>query len=309
MKTELPDGVFPTMVTPFKENYTIDYKSLENLVHWYKKQGIDGLFAVCQSSAMFELSSRERKELCTKVVDLSEGKYPVIASGHVSDTIDDQLRDLADMAEAGADALVLVSNRLALSHESDRVWYENLEYLMRRLPEDHLLGFYECPHPYKRVLSIEQIKWLIDTGRFGFVKDTCCDPETIRERGETVKGSRMKLYNANAATLLHSLIHGYAGYSGVMANFHGNLYYWMCKNWQSETAKAEELQNYLGVASIIEYQAYPMNAKYFLKKEGVINSTLCRRADVRGKELTSSQIYEVDQFIALSEKVSRDLTG
>ena len=64
MNKKIVNGVYPTMLTPFNEDNTIDFKALERLVEWYIAKGVDGLFAVCQSSAMFELSRRERKELC-----------------------------------------------------------------------------------------------------------------------------------------------------------------------------------------------------------------------------------------------------
>lgn len=305
MRKEIVNGVYPTMLTPFHEDLTIDYAALERLIDWYLGRGIDGLFAVCQSSAMFELSRAERKSLCRKTVELAAGRCPVMASGHVSDTIEDQAADLNDMAEAGADALVLVSNRLAAQWESDDVWLKNLEKLIALLPEGIPLGFYECPYPYKRVLSANVVKELIASGRFEFVKDTCCDPEMIRERGALSKGTSLKFFNANAATLLFSLKEGFAGYSGIMTNFHSDLYYRLCRDWQTMGDQAQELQNYLGMASVIEGQFYPANARYSLMKEGVLTNTVSRRQDARLRQMTESQKWEIDQFHALSQKMSR----
>ena len=44
------------------------------------------------------------------------------------------------------------------------------------------LGIYECPYPYKRVLSDRVIEELTKNGRFTFIKDTCCDLEIIKRR-------------------------------------------------------------------------------------------------------------------------------
>ncbi len=305
MRKQIVNGVYPTMLTPFNEDLTIDFPSLERLIDWYSRKGIDGLFAVCQSSAMFELSRKERKDLCQKTVEFTASRYPVMASGHVSDTIDDQIDDLLDMAEAGADALVLVSNRLAGPEESDSVWLKNLERIIRALPADIPLGIYECPYPYKRLLSAAMIKEMIATERFGFVKDTCCDTAMIHERARLAAGSQLKFFNANAATLLYSLQEGYAGYSGIMTNFHSDLYYKLCHDWKTMGKDAAALQNYLGVASVIEYQSYPMNAKYSLLKEGIFTNTNCRRQDARQERLTESQILETEQFRALSQEMSR----
>jgi 4-hydroxy-tetrahydrodipicolinate synthase len=304
MNNKIVNGVYPTMLTPFNEDNTIDFAALERLVEWYIGKGVDGLFAVCQSSAMFELSRRERKELCKRTVEITAGRRPVMASGHVSDTLEDQAADLNDMAEAGADALVLVSNRLAKPWESDVVWLKNLEKLMKDLPSDIPLGFYECPYPYKRLLSAEIVKELVKTGRFAFIKDTCCSPAMIAERAELVKGSDMKFFNANGATLLYSLKAGYAGYSGIMTNFHTDLYHRLCSGWRQMGGEAEALQAYLGAASTIECQFYPANARYVLMKEGVFTNLVSRRQDARLRQLSDSEKMEIDQFYDISKEMS-----
>lgn len=80
------------------------------MVSWYISQGCDGLFAVCQSSEMFCLSLDERVRLASEVVRLSAGKLPVLASGHVSERIKDQAKELNAIADCGVDGLVLVTN-------------------------------------------------------------------------------------------------------------------------------------------------------------------------------------------------------
>lgn len=40
-------------------------------------------------------------------------RIPVIASGHISDSMEDQIDELRSIADTGVDAVVLVSNRLA----------------------------------------------------------------------------------------------------------------------------------------------------------------------------------------------------
>ena len=304
MRKKIVRGVYPTMITPFNQDRTIDFDSLYRLVEWYIQRGINGLFAVCQSSAMFELTLDERKSLCRNVVEMTSGRYPVMASGHISDSEEEQYAELMEMAEAGADALVLVTNRLARENESDEVWLSRLDSLINRLPSDIPLGFYECPYPYKRLLSAQQIRYLVDTGRFEFIKDTCCDPKMIKERAELSQGSKVLLYNANGASLLYSLQQGYSGYSGIMTNFHSDLYYHLCHTWKSDPETAQELQDYLGSSSVIERQLYPQNAKYSLQKEGVLRSLVCRRSGPAGRELTLSEMLEVDQFFNLSKRMS-----
>lgn len=267
MDRTIADGVWPTMVTPFTADDQIDDTALEAMVEWYLARDVSGLFAVCQSSEMFHLSLAERVSLARRVVELVGGRAEVIASGHISDNLDAQIDEVLRIAETGVDAVVLVTNRFARQGESDDVWKRNLERLLAAVPADVQLGFYECPHPYRRLLHPELLAWCSATERFVFLKDTCCDLAQIEAK--LAVGGSIKLFNANAATLLGSLQAGAAGYSGVMANFHPQLYAWLCRHWATDRDASRRLQAFLGVASAIEARAYPICAKYYLQLEGL----------------------------------------
>lgn len=303
MEKYFPDGVWPTMVTPFTETNRIDYEAVEKMVEWYVENRVDGLFAVCQSSEMIYLTLEERVKLASFVREKAAGRVPVIASGHISEDFEDQVKELNLMAETGVDAVVLITNRLAGRNESDEVWLSNLKKLLKEIPEDIALGFYECPVPYKRIISPELLKWCSDTGRFYFLKDTSCDVDNMKQKMEAIKGSGLKIYNANSATLLETLELGIAGYSGVMANFHPDLYVWLVKNWSKKPLEARHLSNFLSVSSQIERQCYPVNAKYYLTLEGVMSNCFSRVES--HTKLTSANRTEVGQLRELSKAFSR----
>lgn len=262
-----PGGVWPVMLTPFTEAGTVDYEVLEKLTEWYIDKGVDGLFAVCQSSEMFELNLEERVKTAEAVCRHVGGRIPVIASGHISETIEEQMLELNCMAKTGLDALILITNRFAREDEDDNVWIKNAETVMAAIPATVKLGLYECPYPYKRILSEKIIKWCVETGRFYFLKDTSCDIENIRMKLDLTRGSILKIYNANTATLLESLREGVCGYSGVMGNMHPELYTLLCHNKTGENE--EMLSEFLTISALIERQMYPVNAKYYLQLEGV----------------------------------------
>lgn len=301
MKNTFPGGVWPVMLTPFTKEGQVDYNVLENLINWYIKNGVSGLFAVCQSSEMFFLSLEERIKISSFVAKITKGRVPVISSGHISDDFDDQAKEINQIAKTGVDAVILITNRIAKEEESDKVWLENLQKLMDKIEGDIPLGFYECPYPYKRVLTPENIKWCADNGRFYFLKDTCCDLKLIGKKLEVMKGSNLKLYNANTTTLLDSLKKGAAGYSGVMANFHPELYAWLCDNYESN--KAEELSDNLTILSLIERQYYPVNAKYYLSKKNIGMETKCRVKDEC--EMTETFEKEVEMLDRITLKLDK----
>ncbi|MBP1962894.1 dihydrodipicolinate synthase family protein [Paenibacillus aceris] len=304
MAVNMPRGVWPTMVTPFTDTGKVDYGALEQLIEWYIDQGVHGLFAVCQSSEMFYLTLEERVDLARFVTNQAAGRVPVIASGHISDLFEEQVAEIQQVAETGVQAVVLVSNRLAGPEESDDIWFERLLKLLERVPSVPM-GIYECPYPYKRLLSPQLLKRCADTGRFAFLKDTSCDLEQIAAKIEAVKGSSLQIFNANSATLLASLRMGAAGFSGVMANFHPDIYVSLTEEWSAEPAAADMLQSFVGAASLIELQMYPVNAKYHLRRRGLPISLHCRSKDASA--FRENHKLEVEQLDAMYRLMKREL--
>ena len=300
----IADGVWPTMITPFTDEGSIDYDALDELVEWYIANGVTGLFAVCQSSEMFHLSLTERVELSRACVRAAAERVPVIASGHVSNALDDQIDEVKRVADTGVRAVVLISNRFAREYEDDDVFLRRLDRLVSAVPDRLLLGFYECPFPYKRLISPRIMTYGVESGRFGFLKDTSCNLENIREKIRIASGSSFKLFNANAATLLESLRAGAAGYSGVMANFHPDLYVRLVEGHRRNSKEAERLQAFLGLASVIERQYYPVNAKYALSLEGLPVTAASRTRDPNG--LTGAMKLEVEQMVAVAARFRQE---
>lgn len=114
--------VYPTMITPFTKNGEIDYDGAERITDWYMEKGCDGIFVVCQSSKMAFMTLSERIKLAETVVRRVDGRINVVVSGHCADSIDEQIKEVNAMAQTGADAVILVSNRLDLHNEGDKVW-------------------------------------------------------------------------------------------------------------------------------------------------------------------------------------------
>ncbi len=270
MNLEIANGIWVTMVTPFTNEGTIDFAALEKLIDWYVQKKVAGLFAVCKSSESFELSLKERLELAAFVVESAAGRLPVIASGNLEKGLNNQVEEIRKIADTGVDAVVLISSLVAAESESDAVWMDNIKTILERISSDIHLGIYESPYPYKRIMVPELLQRCVDTGRFQFLKDTCCDLDMIKKKLEVTKGTNLKIFNAHTATLLESLQAGCAGYSSIMSNCIPELYNWLIDNYLTDPEGAEELQKYLIEADeILTHRCYPATAKYYLSLEGV----------------------------------------
>lgn len=297
MIRSIPDGVYPTMITPYTTDNKIDYNGVEQLLHWYKERGVAGIFAICQSSEIFFLSFEERLELLKFIMAHKPDDMTIVASGHTADDLETQIYEANQFIDCGIDAYVFIANRFAKADEDDDTLWKNMEYVASKLPEIGL-GVYECPYPYKRVLSPYLMKKMAETGRYQFLKDTCCNINLIKEKLDAVEGSPLKIYNANSATLLDSLKLGCAGFSGVMANFHPELYADLCNIYKNDPVKAEKLQNFVGFFSVAECQCYPVNAKYYLTLEG-LDINIDSRARNKA-EFTDNRKAEIKQMRELT---------
>ncbi len=299
---QIRNGIYPTMITPYDEQGKVDMATVRKMVDWYIERGVDGIFAVCQSSEMFFLDEEEREALAAEVVKAAAGRISIVASGHVSDAIEDQIRELRHLWATGVDALVLVSNRLAAADEDDDVLIANMNRIVEALPEA-TFGMYECPYPYKRLLSGKVLEAMAKTGRFAFIKDTCCDADLIAERVKLLDG-RVGLFNANSATLLETLRAGADGFSGIMANLHPQLYAWLFRNYREQPEKAEKLSAFLSLASGIERALYPTSAKYHMNRGGMPMPLYCRHQ----KEENFHPLFrrEIDDLITLEEMFSAE---
>ncbi|MFN3634776.1 MAG: dihydrodipicolinate synthase family protein [Rhizobium rhizophilum] len=269
-------GIFPVVITPFNEGNTIDWDGYSRLIEWYIDHGSHGLFAVCQSSEMMFLSLEERCALADFTVHQVKGRVPVVASGHISQSMDDQKAELRAMAETGVDAVVLVTNRLAAADEDASVFMARMQDLLGSLPSEMMLGLYECPAPYRRLLTDDEVKWCAESGRFAFLKDVSCDLDHIRRRLAIVENTPLAINNANAAIAWPFLQAGGHGFSGVMNNFHPDLYRWLYDHGADHPELAAELDTFLVLSAMSESLGYPKLAKHYHRRIGTFSNVHSR---------------------------------
>lgn len=301
--------VFTTMITPYKKDGSIDYDMVKKYVDLYFESGITGIFAICQSSEIFFLSLKEKYELnrCvyTRAKELEKKhnrKFTVVSSGHTSDSLTSQAEELNAVWQSGTDALILITNRLDPNNEGDDVFIENAEKLLKLLPADVKLGLYECPYPYKRLVTPRILDWCLSVKRFYYMKDTCCDVQIMKERCLQLEGSNFKLLNANCQTLLESMQNGAAGYCGIMCNYHPKLYAWLCENFKKEPHKAELIQSVIGNLGFTEVGLpYPLTAKYHmtlcgLKTENIARTCKSEKLTEYAKSCVKQMKFTTDYF-------------
>lgn len=302
-------GIFPVVLTPFDALNRIDWEGYGRLLDWYLENGAQGLFAVCQSSEMQLLTLEERRDLARFTVEHVRGRVPVVASGHISDAVEDQKAEMRAIAETGVDAVVFVTNRFAAPDAPEGTLLARMQDLMAAVPEDTVFGLYECPAPYRRLLTDAELLWCAESGRFAFLKDVACDLEVVKRRIALTQGTPLAINNANAATAWPVMRAGGRGFSGVMNNFHPDLYRWLYDHGADHPEMADELDTFLVLSAMCEAFGYPKLAKRFHVRRGTFACEHSRAVpyDLPERHWAIDDI--LDRIVAGAEAQRRRIAG
>lgn len=260
----------PVMLTPFTPDLKIDYDGLTKLIEFYRNCGVKGFFSNCLSSEMYQLDPEERIALVRHVLKQVNGALPVVATGSFGESIEDRASFAKRMHDTGVNAVILITSHFAKEDESDDVFMKNIEKFLK-LTGNIPLGTYECPSPYKRVLTPATLKFLLDTNRFVYHKDTTLELDKIKAKLAVAKGSKLEFYDAHTPNTMYSLQAGARGMSAIAGNFYPDIFGWMCKNVNNPDKQEDVkwLQSELTRADAIISNVYPNSAKYFLQKRGL----------------------------------------
>ena len=155
---------------------------------------------------------------------------------------------------------------------------------------------YECPAPYKRILTAEVFKTLLETGRFVYHKDTSIQQDQVFAKLAILASSinpSMEFYDAHTPNASFSLRNGAKGMSSISGNFYPEILVWICNNANNPDKKEQVdwLQAELIKVDPLIHIAYPMSAKYFLAKRGLPVRTISR---AHALELTPDQKKVLD---------------
>lgn len=284
----------PVMITPFNLKAQIDHDMIEQLIDFYLEAGVKGFFANCLSSEMYSISEDERLELARHVVRYVNGRVPVVATGSFGLTIPDKALFTQKMYDTGVDSVIMITGHFANIDESDAVLLQRFEELFS-LTGNIPLGLYECPAPYKRVISPEILATLLATNRLIYHKDTSCNVENVRAKLAVTAGSRLEFYDAHTPNGVASMKMGAAGMSSISGNFYPEILVWLCNHVDDESKQADVqwIQSELQRVDPLIHMAYPLSAKYFLQQRGLPVRTISR---AHALELTPEQKATLQQI-------------
>ena len=286
----------PVMITPFNLKAKVDLDVVSNLVDFYLAAGVKGFFANCLSSEMYSITEDERLELTQHIVRYVNGRVPVVATGSFGLTINDKAEFTKKIYDTGIDAVILITGHYANIEDSDDVLLKNFDRMFK-LTGNIPLGMYECPAPYKRIIGPDVFKTLLSANRLVYHKDTSIDLEKVKAKLDIVKQTKnnLEFYDAHSPNTMYSLQMGAKGMSSISGNFYPEILVWMVNN-ANNAERQEEVKWLQGEISRVDpliHIAYPMSAKYFLRKRGLPVRTISRATAL---ELTPEQKRTLDEI-------------
>ena len=294
----MPDKKFvPVMITPYNLKAEVDLEAVSILLEFYLAAGVKGFFANCLSSEMFSITEDERLNLTAHIVKQVHSRVPVVATGSFGLTIDDKALFTRKIYDTGIDAAIMITGHFAKEEDSDEVLLRNFEQMFEATG-DIPLGMYECPAPYKRIITADVFRHLLETDRLVYHKDTSITHENVQAKLDVLhetENTHLEFYDAHTPNAVFSLQMGAKGMSSISGNFYPEVMVWMVNNATNPEKQDEVkwLQEELTKVDPLIHIAYPMSAKYFLQKRGLPVRTISRAVATK---LTPDQRNTLDDI-------------
>jgi len=179
-------GVFAVLVTPFKEDESLDEERMRAHVDRVISGGVDGVIVGGSTGEFASLSEEEREKLIKLVVDHVRGRVPVLAGGMAPST-KETIRWCKFAEDAGVEGLMIVSPYYGSL--TDEALYQHFKKVAEcvNIPimpynNTDTSGNDLVPDIIIRLVKEGKINYLkecVDTRRIQIIKEACGDEINI----------------------------------------------------------------------------------------------------------------------------------
>jgi 4-hydroxy-tetrahydrodipicolinate synthase len=259
------EGIYPALVTPFKNDTDVDEKALRQLVNFVIDEGVTGVMPCGTTGEFVYMSKEERKKTVEMVVDEVKGRVPVIAGTGASSTL--EAIELTKHAEkAGADAALVVSPYYL--RPADKGDFQHFYELTQATTIPIVL--YNIPQCTGSFLSREVVEDLAQIGSVVGLKDSSGSLPYMLELLQTV-GDKINIVCGHDEVVLPALAAGAKGAILASANVIPDIWIKLYEAVKKgDIQKARELQiNVQKLARIFVRHGGAVPAKAALKMLGL----------------------------------------
>jgi len=285
-----PAGIVTALVTPFRDDESIDYECWENIIEHFIASEINGLFAIGTGGEFYAMTESERRDAMRFVIRKVAGRIPVYA--HVGAITTKESVALARHAEEeGADYLVVITPYYIRPTDDELVRHYQEICASIELP----VFAYNIPGRTGVALIPDVVRRIAESGpNFIGLKDSTGKLEQIQDW--LALGLRVFMGSDNL--IYPALELGCAGAVAACANVAPRLFVQLFRAWKNgDSAEATRLQ---ALAAELRL-AVRLSAAHPLVKEAMGLAGLPAGVSRRPSGLASSA--ELDGLHAIVEKL------
>lgn len=259
-------GSMVALVTPMFADGSLDHEAMARLVEWHIEQGTQAIVAVGTTGESATLDEQEHCQVIREVVDLANGRIPVIAGTGANST-----REAIDLTrcalEGGADACLLVTPYY--NKPTQEGLYLHHKAIAEAVPIPQIL--YNVPGRTACDMLPETVRRLADISNIVGIKEAT---GSLQRLGEILElcGDGLDLYSGDDATGLEFMLAGGKGVISVTANVAPQAMQQMCQAALSGDRKSAEAINnrLMPLHRDLFVEANPIPVKWALVEMGMI---------------------------------------
>ena len=181
------EGVYPAMLTPFKDDDTVDFEMFGKNINAQLAAGVSGLIIGGSLGEASTITPEEVKELLIYAKQASNAAVPVIAT--IAEQSTRQAVKVAQAAETnGADGLMMLPPMRYKADDRETVQYFKTVASNTSLP----MMVYNNPYDYKIEVTLDMFEELAKVDNIRSVKESTRDVSNVTRMKNTF-GDRFKI--------------------------------------------------------------------------------------------------------------------
>lgn len=237
MKKRIFTGAATALVTPMKDDGSVNYEVLENLVNWQIENSIDALVICGTTGEKSTLRYDEHVKVIETAVKVAGGRVPIIAGTGSNDTVY-SVELCEDAAAVGADAFLMVAPYYNKTSQAGLVSHYN--YIADRVSKPIIL--YNVPSRTGVAIKPETYFELSKHERIVAVKEANGDLSSVAET-RYLCGDNLDVYSGNDDQTVPMMSLGGIGVISVLSNIMPQTMHDMCDAFlRGDSRTAMDLQ-------------------------------------------------------------------
>lgn len=269
-------GSIVAIVTPMREDGSLDLDAFRTLIDFHVEQGTDGIVVVGTTGESPTVNVEEHELLIAEAVRHAAKRIPIIAGTGANSTAE-AIELAAFSKKAGADASLSVVPYY--NKPTQQGLYLHFKAIAEAVDMPHIL--YNVPGRTVTDLSNDTVLRLAQIPNIAGIKDATGDigrGSELLQRAALLKRTHgdFAIYSGDDASTLALLLLGAHGSISVTANVAPALMHEMCAAARNgEVARAREINfRLLGLHSKLFVEANPIPVKWAVARMGLMKNAL-----------------------------------